>query len=122
MTEREAAQAASRSTTPKGPHVEFLVEMQINMPPDMAEERVAKLRAAEAARSGELLAQGAIVRLWRVPGRTANVGIWEARDGTELHGFVQSLPFFPWLDVRVSALAEHPVEAAAQRRQDALDT
>jgi muconolactone D-isomerase len=94
--------------------VEFLVEMQINLPPELAPDRAAELKASEAARSGELLAAGSIVRIWRLPGRSANVGIWEAQDASELHALIGSLPLFPWLDVTVSALAEHPTEAAAK--------
>ncbi|MQA81830.1 MAG: muconolactone delta-isomerase [Streptosporangiales bacterium] len=97
--------------------MEFLVEMQVNLPPDVDPGRLAELRVAEAARSRELLEAGAIVRIWRLPGRTANVGVWEARDGSELHALVASLPLFPWLDVTVSALAEHPTEAAEHAGQ-----
>jgi muconolactone D-isomerase len=51
------------------------------------------------------------VRIWRIPGRTANVGIWEAPDATALHDLVSSLPLFPWLDVTVTPLARHYLEA-----------
>jgi muconolactone D-isomerase len=95
--------------------VEFLVEMQIDLPPDIAPERAADLRAKEGARSLELYEAGAIVRIWRLPGRSANVGVWEAPDATELHALIASLPLFPWLDVTVSALARHPTEDAAGR-------
>jgi muconolactone D-isomerase len=94
--------------------MEFLVGMQVNLPPDIDPERAGALKAAEAARAAELYEAGAIVRIWRVPGRTANVGVWEARDGTELHALVQSLPLFPWLDVTVSPLGTHPTEEAAR--------
>ena len=42
--------------------------------------------------------------MWRVPGRTANWGIWEAADATALHAAITSLPLFPYLDVEVIAL------------------
>jgi muconolactone D-isomerase len=89
--------------------MEFLVHMEIGLPPEHPE--AAALRAAEAERAGQLRAEGAIVRMWRIPGRTANVGIWEAPDATALHELVSSLPLFPWLDVTVTPLARHYLEA-----------
>lgn len=91
--------------------MEFLVQMQINLPPDHDPADTASLRAAEAERAGELLDAGAIVRIWRVPGRTASVGIWEAADATALHDLIVSLPLAPWMDITVSPLATHYVEA-----------
>jgi muconolactone D-isomerase len=88
---------------------EFLVEIEIALPPSTPEEERAALYAAEAVRGLELRDAGSIVRIWRVPGRRANVGVWRAADATELHELLASLPLFPWMDVRVSALAEHPL-------------
>jgi muconolactone D-isomerase len=45
--------------------------------------------------------------MWRIPGRRANVGIWQAADASELHESISSLPLFPWMDVRVRPLADH---------------
>jgi muconolactone D-isomerase len=86
---------------------EFLVEIEIEWPPSMTEDERAVLLVAEAARGRELRDAGSIVRMWRIPGRRANVGVWEAADATELHGLLSSLPVFPWMDVRVRALADH---------------
>lgn len=86
---------------------EFLVEIEIGLPASTPEDERAALYAAEAERGRELREAGSIVRIWRVPGRRANVGVWQAADASELHELISSLPLFPWLDVRVSALAEH---------------
>ena len=88
---------------------EFLVEIEIELPPSMPDDERATLLAAEAARGRELRAAGSIVRMWRVPGRRANVGIWSAADASELHEAIASLPLFPWMDVVVGALADHYV-------------
>lgn len=85
------------------------------MPADMAAAEIEELAAAEARRGAQLRAAGTIVRIWRIPGRTANVGIWEAADPTELHGAIASLPMFPYLRAQVTPLATHPIEAAADR-------
>jgi muconolactone D-isomerase len=52
--------------------------------------------------------------MWRIPGRTANVGIWKAKDATELHAAISSLPMFPYIDAHVTPLATHYLEAAAE--------
>jgi muconolactone D-isomerase len=88
--------------------MEFLVHIEIRWPPDGSAEERSRLAAAEADRSRELAAAGTIRRLWRVPGRFANWGLWMASDATELHAAISSLPFFPWMEVVVTALAAHP--------------
>jgi muconolactone D-isomerase len=60
---------------------------------------------AEANRGRELQAAETIVRIWRIPGRTANVGIWRAPDPTSLHEAIASLPMFPYLRADVTPLA-----------------
>jgi muconolactone D-isomerase len=87
---------------------EFLVEIEIEWPSSMLEDERTAVLAAEAARAKELREAGSIVRLWRIPGRRANVGLWEAADATELHGLLTSLPVFPWMNIHVRPLAAHP--------------
>jgi muconolactone D-isomerase len=87
--------------------VEFLVEIDINVPPDLDAGRRAELLEAEAARGGELADAGLIRAVWRVPGRLANRAIWSANDATALHAALTSLPLWPFMDVRVTALARH---------------
>ena len=86
---------------------EFLVEIEFELPPSTPDDERAALVEAEAARGRELRDAGSIVRIWRVPGRRANVGIWSAADASELHELIGSLPLFPWMDVQVRALADH---------------
>jgi muconolactone D-isomerase len=95
---------------------EFLVHIEVGWPADGDETERDRLIAAERSRASELVAGGTIVRLWRVPGRWANYGIWAADSSEDLHAAIASLPFFPWLEVTVSALAEHPSDPG-QRRQ-----
>jgi muconolactone D-isomerase len=90
--------------------MEFLVEIQVNWPPSNDEQAKAALIEAEGERGRELARDGVIVRLWRIPGRWANVGIWEAPDATTLHEALASLPAYPWLDAKVTALARHPTD------------
>jgi muconolactone D-isomerase len=92
--------------------MDFLVEIQVNLPPETDETRKAELVAAEAIRAKELATKGTISRLWRIPGRWANVGIWCAEDATQLHEAISSLPLYPWLEVDVTPLARHPSDPA----------
>lgn len=88
--------------------MEFLVHIEVDWPPDGNEEELARLTAAERARARELGAAGQIRRMWRIPGRRANWGLWQAADATELHAAIASLPLYPWLSVEVVPLASHP--------------
>jgi muconolactone D-isomerase len=90
--------------------VEFLVRSENRLPPEFPAKRRVELRTAERARAMELRAAGTLKRLWRVPGRNATIGLYEAADPAELHDALMSLPMAPWLDVTVEPLALHPQE------------
>ena len=93
--------------------MEFLVHIEVDLPPDFPTEEGASLRAAEAERGRQLIADGRLVRIWRTPGRRANVSLYDVRDATELHELLSSLPLWPWMDIRVEPLAMHPLELDA---------
>ncbi len=93
--------------------MEFLVQIQVNFPPDLPAEALADVLALELARGRELQRAGTIVRIWRIPGRRANVGIWQGETADAIHEAITSLPAFPWIDAQVTALATHPLEAPA---------
>jgi muconolactone D-isomerase len=88
--------------------VEFLVSIVVEWPPDGDPEEKQRLVEAEGARARELAEAGTIKRLWRIPGRWANIGLWEADDATALHDALTSLPLHAWLDIDVQPLALHP--------------
>ncbi len=90
--------------------MEFLVHIEVEWPADGDPAELARLTAAERERGNELGAAGTIRRMWRVPGRRANWGLWEAEDATALHAAIASLPFFPFLNVEVIPLAAHPTD------------
>jgi muconolactone D-isomerase len=91
--------------------MEFLVRIEIDLSA-VGEPRRSELLDAELERGRELLASGALRRVWRVPGRFANVSLYEAPDATALHSLLTSLPLWPWMQVQVEALATHPLEAS----------
>lgn len=88
--------------------MEFLVNIEIEWPPDGDPTRREELFRQELIRGQELARAGIMKRLWRVPGRWANWGLWEAEDASALHEALTSLPLWPWMNVRVHAMAEHP--------------
>lgn len=90
--------------------MEFLVYTENRLAADTDTERVGQLRSAEGQRAQELRDQGVLRRLWRVPGRWATVGLYEAEDATVLHEALSSLPMWRYTDVRVEPLATHPQE------------
>jgi muconolactone D-isomerase len=88
--------------------MEFLVRIIVEWPANGDPAELARLTAAERERATQLAAEGRIRRMWRIPGRRANWGIWEAADATDLHAAIASLPLFPYLAVEVHPLAVHP--------------
>lgn len=89
--------------------VEFLVNI-VFLDTHLPEEAEMELVAVERVRAAELIAAGHLVRMWRVPGRRENWGLWRARDATDLHTVLTSLPFWPYMDLQVHPLADHPVD------------
>jgi muconolactone D-isomerase len=90
--------------------VEFLVRTENVLPRDTPDNVRAQLRKAERERAQELRDAGILKRLWRVPGRNATVGLYEAEDPAALHDALTSLPMWKWTDMTVEALATHPQE------------
>lgn len=94
--------------------MEFLVRIEVRLPPELEGGTRRELTEREFARGKALQDAGSIARIWRIPGRFANVAVWRAADATELHDLLTSLPLFPWMDVEVEALALHPLEVSEE--------
>jgi muconolactone D-isomerase len=94
-------------------NMEFLVHMKVGRI-EGGEQGEKQLREQEAARSKELAKQGILSRIWRVPGRRENWGIWKAGDCDQLHNAFVSLPLFAYLTITVHPLASHPNDPAMQ--------
>lgn len=95
--------------------MEFLVRVDINVPSEMTDDERNALNEDEAAQAQALAASGRLVRIWRLPGRRSNWGLWQADDATELHEALTSLPLWKYMDIEVIALARHPNDPAARR-------
>ncbi len=90
--------------------MEFLVRTENLLPPDTPDETREQLRKGERERAQQLREAGILKRLWRIPGRNATVGLYEADDPAALHDALASLPMWKWMDISVEVLATHPQE------------
>lgn len=88
--------------------MEFLTHIRTTLPASLTDGEREEIVQRERKRSSELADAGHQKRLWREPGRTAAWVLWEARDATELHAVLSSLAFFPYAEIDVIPLAEHP--------------
>jgi muconolactone delta-isomerase len=86
--------------------VEFLVNIELEVPEDEAD--VDDLKRREAVRAAELAKAGTLLRLWRVPGRWANWGLWSAPTEADLHAALDLLPLRPYMQLTVHELQVHP--------------
>ncbi|MGI8393121.1 muconolactone Delta-isomerase [Leucobacter sp. W1038] len=89
---------------------EFLVNIQIEWPHGILEDEVHRLSVEERTMAADLAQKGHLVRMWRVPGRRENWGLWRAENATQLHEILSALPVWPFMSVKVQELAVHPVD------------
>lgn len=91
--------------------MEFLVNIKLQWSENMDEALKQKVIADERKHAAELIKRGHLMRMWRVPCRFENWGLWRAKSATELHEIITGLPAYPWMkDVSVAPLAKHPVD------------
>ncbi len=91
--------------------MEYLVTMTTHVPEGTTEQAVDDVRAREAARSRELVAQGHLLRLWRPPLRPAEwrtLGLFAAAGDGELEAVLASMPLRVWRTDEVTPLSPHP--------------
>jgi muconolactone delta-isomerase len=90
---------------------EFLTTFRVRIPEGTAAETVTSTLASESTRARELAEEGHLRRLWLQPagaGPSTALGLWRARDATDLRAILDSLPMDAWLDVEITPLSEHP--------------
>jgi muconolactone delta-isomerase len=90
--------------------VEYLVTMTTRVPDGTPDQAVADVRAREAAHSGQLAAQGHLLRLWRPPlrpGEWRSLGLFAAADDTRLEQVLAGMPLRVWRTDEVTPLSPH---------------
>ncbi len=80
------------------------VEMDVQVPRDLDPAVFDRLKAEEGPRR----------HLWRVAGRYADVSIFDVASHDELHAILSTLPLFPFVQMKVTPLAQHPSAIAQQ--------
>lgn len=88
--------------------MEFMVRMQVRLPPELDAAERDRLVSAERAYSQDLQRRGKIARIWRVSGQFANYCLFDVDSHEELHELISGLPMFGFIDTRVEALSRHP--------------
>ncbi len=86
----------------------YCVEMDVHMPRDVDPAVFDRLKAEEKARAADLQRAGKWRHLWRVAGRYANISIFDVASHDELHAILSTLPLFPFMEISVTPLAQHP--------------
>jgi muconolactone D-isomerase len=95
--------------------MDFLVDFTITVPEGAPASEIQRRKTGEGTRVAELAAQGHALRVWKpLPddGRSRAIGLYRAADDTELQAILESLPLWPWMEISVTALAEHPSDPA----------
>jgi muconolactone delta-isomerase len=97
---------------PRNTGTEFLTTFTISVPAGTPAQTVDDTEAREARRANDLARQGHLLRLWRLPGRSRALGLWNAGSPAELRAFLTSLPMDPWMAVETTPLSQHPSDPA----------
>jgi muconolactone D-isomerase len=97
----------------------FLVEMDVHLPPGMPAEESDALKAREREIAQALQRDGRWRHLWRIAGRYANASVFDVASPDELHDLLSGLPLFPYMDITVTALAQHPSAIAPNEERRA---
>jgi muconolactone delta-isomerase len=100
-------------TSIKPDSTEFLTTFVLGIPPTVSTADVEMTTAREAERTHELADEGLLIRLWALPGLGRNLGHWQAIDGPEMQGILDSLPMADWLTTDTVPLTRHPSDPLA---------
>ena len=93
----------------------YLVHMVVRLPEDMPTEKADDIKAREKAYAQDLQRSGKWAHLWRVVGEYANYSVFDVESNDELHQILSGLPLFPYMEVKVTALAQHPSAIRSSR-------
>ena len=86
----------------------FKVEMTVNIPSSLPAAQAEEIKAKEKAYAQQLQREGKWLHIWRVVGQYANVSLFDVKDNQELHEILTGLPLFPYMEISVQPLCQHP--------------
>ena len=84
----------------------FAVRMDVDLPLDLPGRD--ELLAREKSYSQDLQRAGSWPHIWRVVGAYSNLSIFDVADNEQLHQLLWNLPLFPYMDITITPLTEHP--------------
>ena len=88
--------------------MEFLVEFDVDVPDGTPDDEIGERENAEASAAAKLVADGHLVRLWKLPGGSKAIGVYRADSQAQLDGLLGDLPLSEWMQVTVQPLEPHP--------------
>ncbi len=86
----------------------YMVQMYVNRPAHVADEEWNDLRKREMEYGQSLMRDGRFRHIWRVVGEVSNVSIFDVESNEELNDLLSQLPLFPYMDIKITPLAQHP--------------
>ena len=86
--------------------MEFLVKLTPHLPDTLTEKELTNLFKRERARGTGFLEANKMTRMWRLPGTSSALLLWEVARPDELHEHLSSLPVWRYCDVEVTALMQ----------------
>lgn len=86
----------------------YMVEMDVNIPLDFDAREATRIKAAEKAYFQTLQTSGVWRHIWRKVGHYSNVSIFDVESNAALHDTLMSLPLYPFMTMKVTALCRHP--------------
>ncbi len=86
----------------------YCVQMDVRVPRDVDPAVFDRLKVEEKAQSEALQRSGEWRHLWRVTGRYANISVFDVASHDELHAILSGLPLFPFMEISVTPLSQHP--------------
>ncbi len=86
----------------------YLVHMNVEIPNDLDQDAAEELKRKEKEMAQRLQREGKWRHLWRVAGQYANYSVFDVSTHDELHDLISALPLFPFMQISVIPLAQHP--------------
>lgn len=86
----------------------FLVRMDVRIPHDIPAADIDAIKLREKNYSQDLQRSGKWQAIYRVVGEYANYSLFDVESNDELHTLLSGLPLFPFMEIHVTPLAQHP--------------
>ncbi|CAM4102991.1 muconolactone Delta-isomerase family protein [Acinetobacter pragensis] len=86
----------------------YMVQMAVKKPHDIDSDIWTDIITREREYGQTYMKNGQFPHIWRVVGKFANVSIFDVESNDVLHQILAGFPLFPYMDIQVTALAEHP--------------